>query len=97
MLRFDTFAQALCAAEAGAGILLGSLPLCRAALEAVVSGERAPAALCRELSLSVAAHGRAATREKLGAVRTRARALAADPQCISELESELSRLERYDG
>jgi len=34
MLRFDTFAQALCAAEAGAGILLGSLPLCRAALEA---------------------------------------------------------------
>lgn len=34
MLRFDTFAQALHAAEAGAGVLLGSLPLCQAALDA---------------------------------------------------------------
>ncbi|MBB2202551.1 LysR substrate-binding domain-containing protein [Gluconacetobacter tumulisoli] len=33
-LRFDTFAQALRAAEAGAGILLASLALCNAALEA---------------------------------------------------------------
>lgn len=34
MLRFDTFVQALTAAEAGAGVLLGSLPLCQPALEA---------------------------------------------------------------
>lgn len=34
MLRFDTFVQALLAAEAGTGVLLGSLPLCRAALKA---------------------------------------------------------------
>lgn len=34
LLRFDTFAQALSAAEAGAGVLLGSLALCRRALEA---------------------------------------------------------------
>jgi len=34
MLRFDTFAQALLAAEAGTGVLLGSLPLCRAAIAA---------------------------------------------------------------
>jgi LysR family glycine cleavage system transcriptional activator len=33
MLRFDTFVQALRAAEAGAGVLLGSLPLCQSALE----------------------------------------------------------------
>lgn len=33
LLRFDTFAQALKAAEAGAGVLLGSLHLCRPALE----------------------------------------------------------------
>lgn len=32
ILRFDTFAQALTATEAGAGVLLGSLPLCREAL-----------------------------------------------------------------
>ena len=34
LLRFDTFGQALLAAEAGAGVLLGSLPLCRASLRA---------------------------------------------------------------
>jgi LysR family glycine cleavage system transcriptional activator len=34
MLRFDTFVQALRAAEAGSGVLLGSLPLCQSALEA---------------------------------------------------------------
>lgn len=34
VLRFDTFVQALRAAEAGAGVLLGSLPLCQAALRA---------------------------------------------------------------
>jgi LysR family glycine cleavage system transcriptional activator len=34
LLRFDTFVQALAAAESGTGVLLGSLPLCRAALEA---------------------------------------------------------------
>ena len=34
LLRFDTFVQALLAAEAGTGVLLGSLPLCRAALNA---------------------------------------------------------------
>ncbi|WP_447076046.1 LysR substrate-binding domain-containing protein [Aquamicrobium terrae] len=34
VLRFDTFVQALRAAEAGAGVLLGSLPLCHSALEA---------------------------------------------------------------
>jgi LysR family glycine cleavage system transcriptional activator len=33
-LRFDTFAQALAAAETGAGVLLGSLPLCEGALDA---------------------------------------------------------------
>jgi len=33
ILRFDTFVQALRAAESGAGVLLGSLPLCRPALE----------------------------------------------------------------
>ncbi len=33
MLRFDTFVQALRAAEAGAGILLGSLPLCYEAIK----------------------------------------------------------------
>lgn len=33
MLRFDTFVQALRAAEAGAGVLLGSLAMCEAALE----------------------------------------------------------------
>ncbi len=33
-LRFDTFVFALRAAEAGAGVLLGSLPLCRGAIEA---------------------------------------------------------------
>lgn len=32
MLRFDTFAQALRAAEAGAGVLMGSLPLCAASI-----------------------------------------------------------------
>ncbi|MBH8579194.1 LysR family transcriptional regulator [Bisbaumannia pacifica] len=32
-LRLDTFVQALRAAEAGAGVLLGSLPLCQAALD----------------------------------------------------------------
>lgn len=32
MLRFDTFVQALRAAEAGAGVLLGSLPLCAASI-----------------------------------------------------------------
>ncbi|MBE0704007.1 MAG: LysR family transcriptional regulator [Afipia sp.] len=34
ILRFDTFVQALTAAESGAGVLLGSLPLCQPALEA---------------------------------------------------------------
>lgn len=34
LLRFDTFSQALAAAEAGAGVLLGSLPLCRTSLAA---------------------------------------------------------------
>ena len=34
VLRFDTFVQALHAAEAGAGVLLGSLPLCQAAIDA---------------------------------------------------------------
>lgn len=34
MLRFDTFVQALRAAEAGAGVLLSSLPLCSAAIDA---------------------------------------------------------------
>lgn len=34
MLRFDTFVQALRAAEAGAGVLLASLPLCSAAIDA---------------------------------------------------------------
>lgn len=34
LFRFDTFAQGLRAAEAGAGVLLGSLELCRAAIEA---------------------------------------------------------------
>ncbi|WP_288192347.1 LysR family transcriptional regulator [uncultured Phyllobacterium sp.] len=33
-LRFDTFVQALRAAEAGAGVLLGSLPLCDGAIQA---------------------------------------------------------------
>ncbi|QBQ97168.1 LysR family transcriptional regulator [Paraburkholderia pallida] len=33
LLRFDTFVFALRAAEAGAGILLGSLPLCRFSIE----------------------------------------------------------------
>jgi LysR family glycine cleavage system transcriptional activator len=33
-LRFDTFVQALRAAEAGAGVLLGSLPLCERAIQA---------------------------------------------------------------
>jgi LysR family glycine cleavage system transcriptional activator len=33
VLRFDTFVQALRAAEAGAGVLLGSLPLCADALQ----------------------------------------------------------------
>lgn len=33
LLRFDTFVQACRAAEEGAGVLLGSLPLCRASLE----------------------------------------------------------------
>lgn len=32
-LRFDTFVQALKAAEAGAGILLGSLPLCQSSIQ----------------------------------------------------------------
>lgn len=32
-LRFDTFVQAFKAAEAGAGVLLGSLPLCQAAIQ----------------------------------------------------------------
>lgn len=32
-LRFDTFVQALRAAEAGAGVLLGSLPLCNTAIQ----------------------------------------------------------------
>jgi LysR family glycine cleavage system transcriptional activator len=32
MLRFDTFVQALRAAEAGAGVLLASLPLCAASI-----------------------------------------------------------------
>lgn len=32
-LRFDTFVQALRAAEAGAGVLLGSLPLCDSAIQ----------------------------------------------------------------
>ncbi|MDT8878622.1 LysR family transcriptional regulator [Halomonas saccharevitans] len=34
VVRLDSLAQALRAAEAGAGVLLGSLPLCRAALQA---------------------------------------------------------------
>lgn len=34
LLRFDTFGQALLAAEAGAGVLLGSLPLCQGSLRA---------------------------------------------------------------
>jgi LysR family glycine cleavage system transcriptional activator len=34
ILRFDTFVQALRATEAGTGVLLGSLPLCRALIEA---------------------------------------------------------------
>jgi LysR family glycine cleavage system transcriptional activator len=34
LLRFDTFAQALGAAECGAGVLLGSLALCQAAVDA---------------------------------------------------------------
>ena len=34
LVRFDTFVQALRAAEAGAGVLLGSLALCREAIEA---------------------------------------------------------------
>jgi LysR family glycine cleavage system transcriptional activator len=34
VLRFDTFVQAMRAAEAGAGVLLGSLPLCRPAIKA---------------------------------------------------------------
>ena len=33
LLRFDTFAQALRAAEAGMGVLLGSLPLCQASFD----------------------------------------------------------------
>lgn len=33
MLRFDTFVQSLRAAEAGAGVLLGSLPLCTDAIQ----------------------------------------------------------------
>lgn len=33
LLRFDTFAQALGAAEVGAGVMLGSLALCHAALD----------------------------------------------------------------
>lgn len=33
VLRFDTFVQGLRAAEAGAGVILGALPLCRQALE----------------------------------------------------------------
>ncbi len=32
VLRFDTFVQAMRAAEAGAGVLLGSIPLCQAAI-----------------------------------------------------------------
>src|SRR5690606_12206629 len=34
VMRFDTFAHALHAAEAGAGVLLGSLPLCKEAVQA---------------------------------------------------------------
>ena len=34
MLRFDTFVQSLRAAEAGAGVLLGSLALCANAIAA---------------------------------------------------------------
>jgi geranylgeranyl pyrophosphate synthase len=68
----------------------------RTALEAVVSGERTPDTLARDLSMYVSAHGRNVIRAKLGGVRARARALLADPAGISELEDELSRLERYD-
>jgi geranylgeranyl pyrophosphate synthase len=69
----------------------------RTAIDALANGERTPVALARELAPLVSTHGRAAIRGKLGEIRARARAFAANPALISELESELSRLERYDG
>ena len=69
----------------------------RSMAESVARGELEPDGLAALLAERVAAHGRSAIRERLGSTLDAARATFGQARGIVELESELTRLERFDG
>lgn len=69
----------------------------RSTAEGVALGELEPDGLAALLADRVTGPGRRAIRERLGSTLKAARATFGDARGIAELESELTRLERFDG